>query len=313
MALLRPRATGGVSLESSLDPRLPAFLSGDALRLRQILLNLGGNAVKFSQQGTVRIVMEFLRQRDGLAWVACTVSDEGIGMSQEELSRIFTPFMQADTSITRRFGGTGLGLALCRRLADLMGGVISVQSELGKGSVFRVELPFGLCGEGAAQPAALEDDAGTAADLARLKGLCVLVAEDGDINREILEVLLSGMGATCLAAVNGQEAVDLWQTRHAGIDLILMDVQMPLMDGYTATRRIRESGLPRAEEVPIVALTAYAMRGDAERSRAAGMNAHLTKPLKVRDLTRALVRYAPPAPQPPHPAPAAAPEEGGQA
>ncbi len=297
MVLLRPRASNHVSLESHMDPRLPAFLTGDALRLRQILLNLGGNAVKFSQKGRVCISLDFLRRQGGQVWIRCSISDEGIGMSREELSRIFTPFMQADTSITRRFGGTGLGLALCRRLTDLMGGAISVQSEPGKGSVFRVELPFAPCADDLARAAAAGDAGDTAANAARLHGRCVLVAEDGDINREILEVLLSGMGVTCLAAVNGQEALDLWQARHAEIDAILMDVQMPTMDGYTATRRIRESGLPRALEVPIVALTAYAMRGDAERSREAGMNAHLTKPLKVDDLTRALARIMPPTPR----------------
>ena len=218
----------------------------------------------------------------------CSVSDEGIGMSPEEQARIFKPFSQADTSITRRFGGTGLGLALCRRLTALMGGSISVESEEGKGSIFRVELPFRLAA-GANPPT---DAAESPGDLDCLKGLRVLVAEDGDINREIMEALLDGMGAVCIPAINGQEALDIWRTRHAEIDLILMDVQMPVMDGYTATREIRSGGLPGAAETPIIAMTAYAMRGDAERSLAAGMDGHLTKPVDVNELTRMLKTYA---------------------
>ena len=291
LALLRPRLQHkNCTLESHIDPRMPPTLVGDALRLRQILLNLGGNAIKFSERGTVRIDMQLLRRKQHDITLACLVSDEGIGMSRDEQARIFTPFSQADSSITRRFGGTGLGLALCRRLTVLMGGRITVQSEPGKGSVFKVELPFGVGREEMFVPTSLEDDA--AEEYACLRGLRVLMAEDGDINREIMEVLLSGMGIECMAVGNGQEALDVWRKQADDIDLVLMDVQMPLMDGYTATREIRASGLPGAVDVPIVAMTAYAMRGDAERSLQAGMNAHLTKPIDVRELTLTLKRLA---------------------
>lgn len=290
LTLLRPKAQSKkLRLEARLDPRLPAALLGDALRFRQIILNLGSNALKFSEKGAVRITLDLLREEGDRVYVVCEVSDEGIGMSDEDQARIFTPFSQADTSITRRFGGTGLGLALCRRLTALMGGDISVRSELGKGSVFRVELPFEAI-RGA--NAAVHDVSEDLEDLACLKDLRVLVAEDGDINREIMEALLDGMGAICIPAHNGREALDIWLARGAEIDLVLMDVQMPIMDGYTATRKIRESGLPGAETVPIVAMTAYAMRGDAERSLQAGMDAHLTKPVNVNELTRMLVTYA---------------------
>ncbi|MFT4300393.1 MAG: ATP-binding protein [Desulfovibrio sp.] len=291
LALLRPRTQPkNCTLESHIDPRIPPTLMGDALRLRQILLNLGGNAIKFSERGTVRIDFQLVRRKVNNVTLACIVSDEGIGMSREEQARIFTPFSQADTSITRRFGGTGLGLALCRRLAVLMGGRINVQSEPGKGSVFTVELPFGVGQEDMFAPDLAEAD--HKVEFACLQGLRVLMAEDGDINREIMEVLLSGMGVECMAVSNGQEALDAWQQHVGEIDLVLMDVQMPVMDGYTATREIRASGLPGAVDVPIVAMTAYAMRGDAERSLQAGMNAHLTKPIDVRELTLTLKRLA---------------------
>ena len=288
MSLLRPKAYHkgkDFSLESVIDPRIPQTLVGDALRLRQILLNLGGNGVKFSERGTVRLELRLIEDEGDRVRLACLVSDEGIGMSPEELARVFTPFSQADTSITRRFGGTGLGLSLCRRLTALMGGRISVQSEPGKGSVFRVELPFAVCHEEQADGKADSPGADEAVSLA---GLCVLVAEDGDINREIMEVLLDEMGVRCIPAVNGEEAFEIWKQRRDEIDLVLMDVQMPVMDGYSATGAIRSSGLPGAETVPIVAMTAYAMRGDAERSMQSGMNAHLTKPVNLDDLTRTL-------------------------
>ena len=289
LTLLQPKAQAKkLGLETVIDPDIPTVLSGDALRLRQILLNLGSNAVKFSEHGTVRIDLELVGRTTDTVRLRCSVSDEGIGMSPEDQARIFKPFSQADTSITRRFGGTGLGLALCRRLTALMGGGISVESEEGKGSVFRVELPFRLAA-GADLPA---DAADGPEDLNCLKGLRVLVAEDGDINREIMEALLDGMGAVCIPAVNGREALDIWRARHEDIDLILMDVQMPVMDGYTATREIRAGGLPGAVETPIIAMTAYAMRGDAERSQAAGMDGHLTKPVNVNELTRMLKSYA---------------------
>ena len=291
LALLRPRTHHKhCVLASHIDPDIPKTLVGDALRLRQILLNLGGNAIKFSERGVVRLDLQLLHREGQNVTLACLVSDEGIGMSQEEQERIFTPFSQADTSITRRFGGTGLGLALCRRLVELMGGRISVQSTPGKGSVFRVELPFGVGRDDIF--ASDMAGAGPEEQNGSLQGLRVLMAEDGDINREIMEVLLSGMGVQCTAVSNGQEALEVWRAQAGDIDLILMDVQMPVMDGYTATRAIRADSRPEAATVPIVAMTAYAMRGDAERSLQAGMNAHLTKPVDVRELTLTLKNFA---------------------
>lgn len=289
LVLLQPKAwEKKIRIESSVDADIPPVLTGDALRLRQILVNLGGNAIKFSAHGTVRIALCLLRGDGHTVRLLCEVSDEGIGMTEEQITRIFEPFSQAESSITRRFGGTGLGLALCRRLAELMDGQISVRSEPGKGSVFQVELPFGV-GEDAPGDESEEEQE----DCDCLRGMRVLLAEDGDINREIMEVLLDGMGIHCIPVVNGQEALDTWLQRRDEIDLVLMDVQMPVMDGHTAARKIRASGLSGAETVPIVAMTAYAMRGDSERSLEAGMNGHLTKPVDMPELVRTLKKFCP--------------------
>ena len=288
--LLQPKALAKkIHLATNIDPKIPLTLSGDALRLRQIVLNLGSNAVKFTEHGTVSVNLTLLEREGDRVRICLAVSDEGIGMGPEELARLFKPFSQADSTISRRFGGTGLGLALCQRLARLMGGDISVESTPGKGSTFRVELPFTI-----AKAAPRSDDSDNADAAPDLSGIRVLVAEDNDINREIIETLLDGLGVACISASNGKEIVDAWQEHHADIDLIFMDVQMPVMDGYAATQMIRKSGLPRAETVPIIAMTAYAMRGDAERSLAAGMNGHLTKPIDIKALTDTLKPHARP-------------------
>ena len=278
-------------ITTQVTPDVPDTVSGDGLRLRQILLNLGSNAVKFSHEGTVDFAVSLLDKADDNVRLRFAVRDEGIGMSREDIDLIFAPFSQADASSTRRFGGTGLGLALCQRLAELMGGSIGVESEVGKGSTFYVDLPFGLCDA----PVAAEDISDDAFDVepqTLLAGQRILLVEDNDINREIMENLLADMGMVVTTAVNGQEAVDIWQEHHAELDIILSDIQMPVMDGYTAARHIRASGLPRATEIPIIALTAHAMRGDAELSFEAGMNEHLTKPIDVEHITRTLAGYA---------------------
>ena len=270
---------------------VPQTVSGDSLRLRQILLNLASNAVKFSKKGTVTLAVSVLEQSGDKVRLRFSVTDEGIGMSAEDIAHVFKPFTQADEGSSRSFGGTGLGLALCQRLAGLMGGNIGVESEVNKGSTFHADLPFTLC----AEPVAAESIADEEFDedpQASLLGLRVLLVEDNEINLEIMVSLLEDMGVIVTPAVNGQEAVDVWKTKHVDIDVILSDIQMPVMDGYTAARQIRASGLPRAEEIPIIALTAHAMRGDAELSFAAGMNEHLTKPIDVDQITRTLAKYA---------------------
>jgi len=174
-----------------------------------------------------------------------------------------------------------------------MGGRISVKSTPGKGSTFRVDVPFGLP-KGPLPPPA---PSGRQVDVSSLRGLCVLVAEDNAVNSAITTALLEDMGIKPLLATNGQEAVELYKKHHAAVDLILMDVQMPVMDGYTATKAIRRCGLPRAEAVPIIAMTAHALRGDDQKSLKAGMNAHLTKPINVAELAQTLVAFANGSPQ----------------
>ena len=283
-------------LEFSLDlgPDVPLRLMGDPLRVRQVLLNLCNNAVKFTDEGAVEVevrAVESTAERTRLAFV---VRDCGIGIPKEDLERIFKPFVQVDDTSTRRFGGAGLGLAISKRLVDLMGGTLSVGSRLHGGSTFRVELEFPLSEEAPRSELGALYSGNDVADerlpLAELEGLRVLVVEDNEINQYVVINMLSRFHVETRVASNGQEAVELF-LKERNFDAILMDVQMPVMNGYDATRRIRECGLPEGRSVPLLAMTAHAMRGDEERSLAAGMNVHLTKPIDVRELALALARW----------------------
>ncbi len=277
----------GLAFLAQIDPHIPDRLVGDPLRLRQILINLSNNAIKFTEHGQVTLEARLRDDRPGV-WVEFCVKDTGIGIGKAEQAKLFQPFSQADASITRRYGGTGLGLAICGMLAPLMGGDISMESRPGEGSTFRLILPFGL-------PETDEDatfDASRKAPVRLPAGLRVLIAEDNAINQEILVELLADMGVRCAVASNGREVVDMF-TADQSFDAIFMDVQMPEVDGYTATRRIRQCGLPKAGTIPIIAMTAHAMRGDADKSLASGMNAHLTKPIDVALLARTLAGIAP--------------------
>lgn len=272
-----------------IDPRIPEYLVGDPLRLRQILSNLCNNAVKFTEHGRVELRVRLLPEEPEAQLEFC-VRDTGLGINKTDQAKLFKPFTQADASITRRYGGTGLGLAISSMLAQLMGGRISVESTPGQGSLFHLVLPFGIpdrqtCEALAASPRQLP--------VADVKGLRVLVVEDNDINQEILVALLDEMGVRSTVAANGREAVEIFMGDQ-NFDAILMDVQMPILDGYAATRHIRHSGLPKSATIPIIAMTAHAMRGDAEKSLAAGMNAHLTKPIDVALLIRTLAAWTRP-------------------
>jgi PAS domain S-box-containing protein len=254
----------GLAYEVSMAPDLPEWVDGDAVRVQQILINLLSNAVKFTPRGGVRL--RVARERDQVFF---KVIDTGIGMSPGQVERIFTPFEQADSSTTRRFGGTGLGLVISRNLAHLMGGEITVESAPAKGSAFTLNLKLP-----AVQPQ-LPARAGSPAS-ARLAGVRVLAVEDVEVNRLILEQLLDREGARVIFAEHGRQALErLEEMGASAFDVVLMDVQMPEMDGYEATRRILEM----APSVPVIGLTAHALPAERQRCLDAGMVERLTKPV----------------------------------
>ncbi|MEZ5938766.1 MAG: MHYT domain-containing protein [Hyphomonadaceae bacterium] len=273
----------GVSLNVEVDGATPDWIEGDPTRLRQILLNLVSNAVKFTHKGGVSIYASVVRDGDG-SLLRVAVRDTGVGITEEARARLFARFAQADASTTRRFGGTGLGLAICRELVARMGGDIGVDSTPGEGSTFWFTLPTRACdAPDWNEPAEIRDRHA-------LAPLNILVAEDNPVNQKVLRALMSGQPHTLTFANNGAQAVSMVQ--NAEFDLILMDVSMPVMDGPTATRAIRAQG-GLGETVPIIALTANAMAGDRETYIAAGMNDYVAKPISLDKLLEAIARHAP--------------------
>ena len=266
------------------DELSDTVVSGDQLRFKQILLNLLSNAVKFTEQGSITVRVMLLEQHPDRLYVRVAVLDTGIGMSCSEQEKVFAPFTQADSSTTRRFGGTGLGLTISRQLAELMGGEISVVSEPGKGSCFKLDLPFGISSNPQTR----------AADTSALTWegplLTVLVAEDNAMNQQFIAGLLTKLGLDFQVVVNGQEAVERWQ--RGGIDLILMDIQMPVMGGEEALQQLRQAESGSGQHTPVIALTAHALRGDEGRLREAGFDGYLAKPIKLRALLAEMQRVA---------------------
>ncbi|HTI68891.1 MAG TPA: ATP-binding protein [Candidatus Limnocylindria bacterium] len=265
-------------IELALDMKLfpPGSVRLDPNRFRQVLTNLVGNAIKFTPRGSVKIHLALLAQADGQSIIHIEVSDTGIGISPEVVTRLFVPFSQADVSTTRRFGGTGLGLAISKQLVELMGGTIGVRSELKCGSVFSVTLPYHP--EQVPLPSPASSLLGTIAGL-RFRHE-ILVAEDNAINRLLAERLLRGIGCQVDSVVNGEEAVSALKTKS--YDVVFMDCQMPVMDGYEAAQKVREweaeQGATR--RTPIYALTASAMPEERDQCVASGMDGCLAKPIK---------------------------------
>ena len=276
----------GDAPECSFTEERRPWVMTDGLRLRQIVLNLLGNAVKFTEAGTIR-----LTYRVSDAEVRVTIADTGIGISAGRLETIFQPFIQGEGDIARRFGGTGLGLSISRQLADLLGGRIEVESTPGEGSRFALVLPARLAPPGPADP-----PAGAPVEPADLpRASRILLVEDHDINRTLVCELLERCGQDVAIAHDGNEAIAMVidaVMRDTLFDLVLMDVQMPGCDGYAATRAIRAEGIG-PDRLPIVALTANAFPEDIAAARAAGMQAHLAKPIALADLVRALQRWLP--------------------
>jgi len=252
---------------------------GDANRLRQILLNLLDNAIKFTEQGRVHLAMRCTPGKGQAMVLRCEVSDTGIGMSPQVLNQLFKPFYQGDASMSRRFGGTGLGLSICRRMAELMGGSLHAESQAGEGSRFILTLFLPRAPEHATVAPAPEPSTPAFS----FSGLRVLLVEDNLVNQKVAQALLKRMGCVVTSALNGQEALSALQEQP--VDLVFMDCQMPLMDGLEATRRIREGQAgEHLRQVPIVAMTAHAMQGDREKCLMAGMNEYLTKPVRMSEL-----------------------------
>jgi CheY-like chemotaxis protein len=281
----------GLALRFDVAPGLPAELVGDPARLGQVLVNLGNNAVKFTERGEVRVAVTQAAREGEQAVLRFEVSDTGIGLDAEQQARLFQPFTQADTSTSRRFGGTGLGLAICRHLVAMMGGEIGVHSEPGRGSCFHFTARFGVPAADAAAPAPDRVQAAPAAPARPLQGARVLLVEDNPINQELARELLSRVGVLVSVAADGQEALDA--VVPGRFDAVLMDCQMPVLDGYAATRALRRR--PQGEALPVIAMTANAMAGDREKVLAAGMNDHIAKPIRAAELYATLERWLPPA------------------
>ena len=280
----------GLELRSTVAPEVPAQLIGDPLRLAQVLINLLGNAVKFTDHGHVTLeVTTEPAGADEQAPITFTVRDTGIGMTAGQMANLFQPFTQADSSTTRRYGGTGLGLSISQRLVELMGGEIRMESEPDHGSVFTFTA---LLGRGTQPEEPVEPSLDPDRVAAALKGHRVLVVEDNSINQQVVRELLEQVGVVVTIAGNGQEALVAVARTERQFDVILMDIQMPVMDGYEATRLIRE--LWPSERLPIIAMTAHAGGKERDRCLKSGMNDHLAKPLSVSALYRTLILWLPP-------------------
>ena len=275
----------GLQLEAAIGADVPQSMLGDPTRLRQVLLNLIGNAIKFTEQGSISVQARVERFEDSEFMLRFSVQDTGIGIPSGQAGFIFEPFRQADGSTTRKHGGTGLGLAICSRLVEMMGGRIWVESQVGSGSTFFFTGVF--------RTAVSTKPAGEIVEIATLpRGLDILVAEDNLLNQRVVSRLLEKQGCRVRLVNNGSEAVSaVSATGGERFDLILMDVQMPEMDGLQATSRIRErEKADGGGRIPILALTAYAMKGDAERCKAAGMDGYVSKPVQPEELYRTILQ-----------------------
>ena len=289
----------GISYETILASDLEVQIIGDSLRLNQVLSNLLSNALKFTPaKGMIKLRVSKTGEDQENVYLRFEVIDTGCGIAEENYDKIFESFEQENVDVTYKYGGTGLGLSIVKRFTGLMGGGIHVTSVQGSGSTFTVDLPFGKIKE-SGKPTRFSDINGRN-DLAKdcyavdydFKGKRILLVEDNELNREIAEELIGVTGASVESAEDGVQAVEMFKESAEGYyDLILMDVQMPHMDGYEATRCIRALGRSDAQKVPIFAMTANAFAEDVQKSREAGMNAHISKPLDIRAVYKQMNRY----------------------
>jgi len=276
----------GLSLDVTVGEGVPLAVSGDPGRVRQVLNNLLGNAVKFTAAGRVSLRAEAWADGAEQTYVEITVRDTGTGITPDGLARLFQPFTQADATTTRRFGGTGLGLSICKRLVERMGGTIRVESVEGKGSTFTFSVRLRIAQGAVTTPAEM-----AVVPSAALGALRVLVVEDNLVNQRIAIGMLRLMGVACDLAPNGHDAIEAVKSKR--YDVILMDCHMPVLDGYAATRAIRVLDAPWCATVPIIAMTANAFAEDERRCLEAGMSAYLSKPVKASALRAAMERTSP--------------------
>lgn len=282
----------GLKLIYEQEPEVPDALIGDPLRLGQILINLGNNAVKFTSQGEIRIAVKLLEQRGGRVKLGFSVHDTGIGMTPEQQGRLFRSFSQGDSSITRKYGGTGLGLAICKRLVEALGGEIGVESEAGSGSRFYFSAWLGTQSDvGRVTPEShskkpvrkIENDV----DKDLFRGVRVLLVEDNEINRELVLELLQRAGIDSVVANDGEEALAVLEKEH--VDAVLMDIQMPNLDGYATTQALRRQ--QRLVNLPVIAMTANAKPEDRRRCLAVGMNDYIAKPIDIDQMFQVLQHW----------------------
>ena len=278
-----------------IDPAIPQFITGDEQRLSQVITNLIGNAVKFTpEKGSIAIRAECVSGElseydieNGIITIIFSITDTGIGISHEQQMHLFQPFHQAENSTSREFGGTGLGLSISKNIIEMMGGRIWVESELGKGAAFVFTVKVKR-----SEQAQLEESAKTKDNAAaQFKGHTILLAEDLEINREIVQALLEPTQITIDTAENGEEAVKMFMNAPGKYEMIFMDVQMPIMDGYKTTSVIRSLDIPKAKTIPIVAMTANVFREDIEKCIECGMNSHIGKPLDYNEVIEKLRAY----------------------
>ena len=279
-------------LSINIDDNIPQVLVGDDQRLAQVITNLLGNAVKFTpKEGSINLDARIEEKTDRLYTIRISISDTGIGISPEHVSHLFNPFRQADASMARKFGGTGLGLAISKRIIQLMDGDVSVKSEIGKGSTFSFTIKMQCCRETKKTNTLFISDLKKTDNVKIFNGKNILVAEDMEVNQEILQVLLKPTGLSIDFAENGIEAVDMFSKSPEKYDLILMDLQMPEMNGYQAARIIRAMSFENAKTIPIIAVSANVFKEDIEKCIEAGMTDHIGKPLDFEKVLEKLRSY----------------------
>jgi CheY-like chemotaxis protein len=262
----------GIALELRFDPSVPALLAGDPVKIGQVLTNLLGNALKFTERGSVSLAVQVVRREAEGVGLRFEVRDTGIGIPADRLPHIFEDFTQASYDISMKYGGSGLGLAICRKLVELHGGRIVVESEVGRGSTFSFEMTLRT-----AEAPAAEGDADDGSGIAALEGLKALVVDDNEVNVFVLTGFLQNWGARCDVAASGARSIDL--VREGAYDVVLMDLRMPGLDGYEAARHIRSLAVPWAKDLPIIAVSASTRMAAGDVITSAGFSDFIGKPV----------------------------------